>query len=94
MNILTPDTANGDPIACAMAKAMRGLAESAHISRAEIRAAVPDLTDAEFDDVWTGERSLYLEEFALINERFSESRLRDNAFAETMFAATKPTPAA
>jgi hypothetical protein len=43
-----------------MARVLHGLCAEHDVSRATVRAAFDDLSDTEFDDLWNGDRSVYV----------------------------------
>jgi DNA-binding FadR family transcriptional regulator len=62
---LTDDTADR-----LMAKVLRDLSEQHGVSRQTIRAALENLSDQEFDALWSGERTVYVAEAMHITYAF------------------------
>lgn len=65
------EEADSDPAAdLLMARTLRRLCRERGVTRDDIRAALPDLTAAEFAALWAGKRTVYVTEAMRINRVF------------------------
>lgn len=72
----------------ALGRVLRDLSEQNNIDKQIIRAALIDLTDSEFEKLWDGDRTVYLEEFCTIDLVFAEAGAK-HAYPEAAFRALR-----
>lgn len=72
----------------ALGVVLRTLSRQHQVDKQTIRDALPDITDIEFEQMWLGERTVYLEEFCTIDLVFAEAGAK-NAYPEAAFRALR-----
>lgn len=72
----------------ALGVVLRTLSRQHQIDKQTIRDALPDITDNEFEQLWNGDRTVYLEEFCTIDLVFAEVGAK-NAYPEAAFRALR-----
>lgn len=67
-----------------MARILHELCEKHGLTRDDIRAGLSKLTDDEFNDLWNGDRCVYVSDAANISRVFGDARIYQGAIFDAL----------